>query len=406
LCLAPGMTGSMTPTLEREFHVADPPAASHRANRGSRILFAKLGSFSHTNERVLEQLHKGYPDCEIVTFDVKDYIKRKFGVTLLNALLEVMTYGPSVLSSASERHAFFFLTPFMFRHLSETIVKRFGREAASFQFVLQTQGLFNAALPGRPFVIYTDHTIASHREYLSSDPRLFRSKRLLRLERALFHRADRIVVSAAHVEQTLVQAYDCDPKRVATILIGANVQATVSSDDLERYAAGRIVFVGIDWERKGGPALLAAFDKVAARFPNATLTIAGCSPLLSHPRVRATGLIPRSEIATLLANASIFCLPSIVEPSAVASVEAMAFRLPVVATKVGGFPGMVVDGETGLLVPPNDADALAGALAGLLTNPERARGMGMAGYRRSSDHFTWDAVGARLKEQIARLPLD
>jgi glycosyltransferase involved in cell wall biosynthesis len=371
-----------------------------------RILFAKLGSFSHTNERVLEQLHARFPHCEIVTFDVKDYIKRKFGMAALNALIEVMIYGPSVLSSASDRHAFFFLTPLMFRHLSATIVRRFGPEAASFQFVLQTQGLFCAALPGRPFVIYTDHTIASHREYPYSDPRLFRSKALLRLERALYHRADRIVVTAAHVEQTLVKAYGCDPERVATILIGANIEAAASSAELERYAAGRILFVGIDWERKGGPTLLTAFDSVAARFPHATLTIAGCAPALSHPRARATGLLARPEVAALYANSSIFCLPSVVEPSAVASVEAMAFRLPVVATNVGGFPGMVNDGETGLLVPPDDPVALADALTELLANPERARVMGHAGYRRGLDHFTWDSVGARLRAEIGVMALD
>ncbi len=395
---------STAPALERASQGPVPPAIVSRG-KGRRILFAKLGSFSHTNERVLEQLNKRFPGYEIVTFDVKDYIKRKFGLTVLNALVEVMTYGPSVLSTASERHAFFFLTPLMFRHLSETIVSRFGPEASSFQFVLQTQGVFNAALPGRPFVIYTDHTIASHREYLASDPRLFRSKAFQKLERSLYLRADRIMCSAAHVEQTLVRTYGCDPTRVATILIGANIQAVDSSNDLPRYAAGRILFVGIDWERKGGPTLLAAFEKLAPKFPHASLTIVGCSPAVSHPRVQVTGLIPRAAVADHFVNSSIFCLPSVVEPSAVASVEAMAFKLPVVATTVGGFPGMVNGGETGLLVPPSDPDALAGALSELLANPQRARNLGQAGYRRGQELFTWDAVGTRMQAQIALLPL-
>ena len=396
----------MTPTLAQVSRVPnDRVDGPRRLDRARRILFVKLGSFSHTNERVLDQLNVRFPDHEIVTFDVKDYVKRQFGVTALNALLEVITYGPSVLSNGSLRHAFFFLTPFMFRHLSEAIVKRFGPEASSFQFVLQTQGLFNAALPGRPFIIYTDHTLASHREYPNSDPRLFRSKALLNLERTLYNAADRIVVTATHVEQTLVRSYGCDPKRVATIFIGANVAATATSSGLDRYAAGRILFVGIDWVRKGGPTLLAAFNEVASKFPDATLTIAGCSPSLSHPRVRATGLIPRPEVAALFEGASIFCLPSIVEPSAVASVEAMGFRLPVVATTVGGFPGMVNEGETGLLVPPGNPVALAAALKELLANPARARAMGQAGYQRSRDLFTWDAVGARLRQEIALLPM-
>ena len=397
---------AVTPILERVSHAPSLPPVQRPKPRRRRILFVKLGSFSHTNERVLEQLTRHYPNHQIVTFDVKDYVKRKFGLTALNAVVEVMTYGPSVLSDASQRHAFFFLTPFMFRHLSDMIVRRFGPDAASFQFVLQTQGVFNAALPGRPFIIYTDHTIASHHEYPYSDPRLFRSKKMLRLERTLYHTADRIVVTAAHVENTLIRAYDCDPARIATILIGANVQAAPSSDAPDRYAAGRILFVGIDWERKGGPTLLAAFDKIAQRYPQATLTIAGCSPDVSHPRVRSMGLLPREQVAPLFTDASIFCLPSMVEPSAVASVEAMAFKLPVVATTVGGFPGMVKAGETGLLVPPNDPDALAAALADLLEHPERARAMGQAGHQRGRDLFTWDAVGARLHAEIGRVPAD
>ena len=396
---------SIAPTLDRAPAIPLDPTGRPDPSGPRRILFVKLGSFSHTNERILEQLHAHFPTYEIVTFDVKNYVRRRFGVTALNVLLEVMTYGPSVLSNASDRHAFFFLTPFMFRHLSRVIAGRFGRERASFRFVLQTQGLFNAALPGRPFVIYTDHTIASNREYLSSDPRLFRSKALLGQERALYLRADRILVTAAHVGQTLVRTYGCEPRRVATILIGANVEAVASPEGLDRYAAGRILFVGIEWERKGGPTLLAAFEQVAQNFPRATLTIVGCSPSTPHPRVRTTGLISRAEVAEYFVNASIFCLPSVVEPSAVASVEAMAFKLPVVATTVGGFPGMVKDGETGLLVPPNDPAALAGALRKLLANPERARVMGLSGHRHGRENYTWDAVGARLRSQIAGMPL-
>ncbi len=79
----------------------------------------------------------------------------------------------------------------------------------------------------------------------------------------------------------------------------------------------------------------------------------------------------------------------------------MAFRLPVLATRVGGFPGMVNDGETGLLVPPDDPNALAEALATLLADPLKAQAFGQAGYERGRTLFTWDAVGVRLAEQIA-----
>lgn len=381
---------------------SDTNAIRRAESHPRRILFARLGSFSHTNERLAAQLERRFPRHEIVQFDVKDHVKRQFGVAALNAALELSIYGPSAFRNASDRHAFFFLTPFMFRHLSAAIRDRFGPEADSFDFTMQTQGLFNAALPGRPFVIYTDYTLASSIEYEMRDERLMRSAPFLALERALYQRADKILVTASHVKRTLTRYYGCDASRITPIMIGANVEVAPSSDDRARYAAGRILFVGIDWERKGGPTLLTAFDKVAARFPEATLTIVGCTPATTHPRVTALGKIPRPAVAEQFRQASIFCLPSIVEPSAVASVEAMAFRLPVVASTVGGFPEMVRDGETGILVPPGDPDALTEALGRLLSDPDQARAMGLAGHQRGR-LFTWDEVGARFHAETRAL---
>jgi glycosyltransferase involved in cell wall biosynthesis len=390
------------PNLQPNRVTRAPSAATSPHPTPRRILFAKLGSFSHTNERLLEQLSKRFPGHSILTFDVKDHIKRQLGIAALNACLEFATYGPSVFQNASDRHAFFFLTPFMFRRLSTAIRDHFGPDADSFDFTIQTQGLFNASLPGRPFVIYTDYTIASSLDFELRDERLLRAQAFMNLEGAMYRRADKILTTAAHVKRTLTRHYGCDPDRITPIMIGANVETAASSTDLARYQAGRILFVGIDWERKGGPTLLTAFEKVAERFPHARLTIAGSAPETRHPRVEALGRIPRADVAAHFAASSIFCLPSVVEPSAVASVEAMAFSLPVVATNVGGFPEMVADGTTGVLVPPRNPDALADALAGLLSDPERARRMGLAGKQRSAQ-FTWDEVGSRLHAQIRHL---
>ncbi|HYZ24901.1 MAG TPA: glycosyltransferase family 4 protein [Rhodopila sp.] len=383
--------------MTRGSSVTAQPSSARR-----RILFAKLGSFSHTNERIVEQLTKRFPDHSIVIFDVKDYIRRQRGIAAVNACLELATFGPSVFQNASDRHAFFFLTPFMFRRLSAAVRDHFGAEAECFDFTIQTQGLFNASLPGRPFVLYTDYTLASSLDFELRDERLLRLQAFMKLEGAMYRRADKILTTAAHVKRTLSRHYGCNPDRITPIMIGANVETATSSTDLQRYNAGRILFVGIDWERKGGPTLLAAFEKVAERFPHARLTIVGCTPETSHPRIQALGRIARADVARYFAESSIFCLPSVVEPSAVASVEAMAFSLPVVATTVGGFPEMVLDGTTGILVSPQDPDALAEALAGLLSNPERARQMGMAGKQRST-YFTWDAVGSRLYAEIKDL---
>jgi glycosyltransferase involved in cell wall biosynthesis len=95
----------------------------------------------------------------------------------------------------------------------------------------------------------------------------------------------------------------------------------------------------------------------------------------------------RDDVPDLLGRSDVFVLSTLSEGMPISILEAMAAGLPVVASEVGGIPEIVVDGETGLLVPPGDADALAGALRRLLDDPELRRRLGAAGRARVEEHF-------------------
>jgi glycosyltransferase involved in cell wall biosynthesis len=95
----------------------------------------------------------------------------------------------------------------------------------------------------------------------------------------------------------------------------------------------------------------------------------------------------REDVPDLLARSDVFVLSTLSEGMPMSILEAMAAGLPVVASAVGGIPEVVVDGETGLLVPPRDAAALAEALRRLLDDPELRRQMGAAGRARAEEHF-------------------
>ena len=104
----------------------------------------------------------------------------------------------------------------------------------------------------------------------------------------------------------------------------------------------------------------------------------------------------RDDVPGLLAGSDVLCLPSSVEGLPLVVLEAMAQGKPVVATAVGGTPELVVDGETGLLVPPGDAGALADALEEILRDPELARRLGEAGRRRVLQSFSLSAMTGRV----------
>jgi len=111
--------------------------------------------------------------------------------------------------------------------------------------------------------------------------------------------------------------------------------------------------------------------------------------------------VPHSQVGLFLKDAKVFCLPSRSEAFGIVILEAGAYRLPVVASRVGGIPEIVKDGETGLLVEPGDAMALARALNRILTDKQLARDLGEGLFRRVADDFSWKRA---YREYRAMLP--
>ena len=149
--------------------------------------------------------------------------------------------------------------------------------------------------------------------------------------------------------------------------------------------------------QKGQRHLVDAVPEIAARFPDVAVVVLGAGVLLEPLRKQAAVLgvadrvhLPgfRPDARMLLDAADVFVLPSRQEAMPLAAIEAMEAGLPVVATEVFGSAEVVVDGGTGLLVPPGNAARLAQAVLALLGDPERRRRMGAAGRTRFLDHYT------------------
>jgi alpha-maltose-1-phosphate synthase len=114
-------------------------------------------------------------------------------------------------------------------------------------------------------------------------------------------------------------------------------------------------------------------------------------------------MLPKREVIQLLTHATVFTCPSLYEPLGIVNLEAMACGTAVVASDVGGIPEVVTDGETGLLVPPDDPGALASALNSLLADPGRAEAMGRRGRERAIAEFSWPAIAEQTVALYAEL---
>lgn len=158
---------------------------------------------------------------------------------------------------------------------------------------------------------------------------------------------------------------------------------------------------------KNHAVLLDAFQLLLERFAGSSfalrLAIVGDGPLLQalRDRVAVEGLgdkvwLPgaRTDVADILRTFSIFVLPSLSEAMPVTILEAMATALPVVASRVGGIPGVVVDGKTGILVQPDDAQALADSLSSYISDAGRRSANGIAGRAHAEDGYSIDAMAS------------
>ncbi|WP_149958903.1 glycosyltransferase family 4 protein, partial [Acinetobacter baumannii] len=152
---------------------------------------------------------------------------------------------------------------------------------------------------------------------------------------------------------------------------GGNVDVKYAGEpDNNGYSNKQILFVGIDWLRKGGAELTRAFRTVLESHPDARLVIAGSDTPLDLPNCRVLGYMNARELSRHYSQSSIFCLPTKREPFGIAFVEAMMHRLPIVGTRVGAVPDMVEDGVNGFLVEPGQSDTLARVLCTLLDSPQ------------------------------------
>ena len=163
---------------------------------------------------------------------------------------------------------------------------------------------------------------------------------------------------------------------------------------------------------KGQRHLIEAAADVVRREPDARFVIAGEGELrgaleqqIRHLHLDKHVLLAgfRPDILSVHKAFDVFVMSSVTEGLGTSLLDAMAAEKPVVATRVGGIPEVVIDGETGLLVPPRDHTAMAGAIAGLLADPRLRQRMGAAGLARVRQHFSVDVMIGKTLEVYRKL---
>jgi glycosyltransferase involved in cell wall biosynthesis len=209
-----------------------------------------------------------------------------------------------------------------------------------------------------------------------------------------FERAAHLVTFSHWAKDSLIDDYGVSRHKITVNPSGLDLKRwNVSNEERivsEADPTARILFVGGDFRRKGGEVLLQSAavmqEKWAVDIATNEPTISGANGI---PNVQIhRGLKAGTpELLALYRKANIFVLPTLGDCSPWAILEAMAMRLPVIATSVGGIPELVIHGETGLLIPPDSSEALIAAVRELGRDPKRRHVMGIAARKRVEKYF-------------------
>lgn len=253
-------------------------------------------------------------------------------------------------------------------------------------------GTLGARLAGVPVVINTRH--GREKKHRSS---------------LIWNMNDRIVVISEDAKQQMLKWNSMNSQKTKVIFNGIDVNEYSDEEestnikkslgiDSSHLVIGTVARLSPEKDQK---ILIKAFSQALSKCANARLVIVGDGQLRGQLEgyCRKLGILNnvlflgfRQNIPQLLSIFDIFVLSSLTEGISLTLLEAMAAKKPIVATHVGGNPEVVVDGLTGLLVPPKDPDKMANAMLKILQNPDLAKRMGAAGRKRVEEKFSLDRM--------------
>ena len=216
--------------------------------------------------------------------------------------------------------------------------------------------------------------------------------------RFVLKRATHITATGQFLREKTCEVYPAAGDKMSVIPFGVEIPENIAPPPSEPV---RICYVKAHRQKYGPEVLLKAMSEVKKAVPGVTLSLAGEGELTGRLKkmasalglediARFVGFVRRDQVYSFLQDHHLMVMPSLTEAFGVAALEASACGRPIVASNVGGVPEVVLDGTTGILVPPKDPDKLAQAIIRLAGDADLREKMGKAGYKFVKQRYSWE----------------
>lgn len=392
-----------------------------------KILGVVGGPYSGVNENLFDRLAKKQDVVGIFDSGLNGIYKGYKAYNFLRSYTRTTIMLHDLPSHPTQWRQLVNKNEWVWKKKTRLCEREIKRQKNSIDLVLQV-GSFHGVTtnpPIKPYVIYTDGTMElsargypMYRLWPSGAEKNVRKK----LEKEAYQKASRVLTFSECARRSVIEDFGIDDNKVVTVYAGANIKELPTFE--KDYSKKTILFVGKDFDRKGGPTLIKAFKQIKKEIRDAKLIIVSEPNLnypsrmhtifdlfgitLSKPKINLPDLVIKSavhydKLIQLYKDASIFAMPSIQENFGHVFLEAMTYKLPCVGTTVDAMPEIIEDGKSGFLAPPNDHKQLADNLILLLEDENLMKKMGEQGREIVKKHFTWDLVVDRMTELFGKI---
>ncbi len=258
-----------------------------------------------------------------------------------------------------------------------------------------------------PIVYFSDATFAALWGYYDDFADLLGVSRFEGnlVERRAIQKSARIIYTSEWAKASAIQDYAADASKIEVVPFGANLESPPDRGSLSTRSRAdhlRLLFIGVDWQRKGGPIAVEAFQVLQAQGIRVSLTIVGCRPpgvtetadLKIIPFLDNNDPLQARRIADLYLSADMLIVPTRADCAGIVFCEAAAYGLPAITTHTGGVPSVVENEVTGVMLAPEARGKdYAEAIASLWHDERRLAAMASASRNAFETRLNWDAWG-------------
>ncbi|WAC20736.1 glycosyltransferase family 4 protein [Luteolibacter sp. SL250] len=261
----------------------------------------------------------------------------------------------------------------------------------------------------KPIVFWTDATFAGIKDYYRDFSNLAKLSvwQGSRAEQQALTNCSLAIYTSEWAAKSAVDHYDVDPAKVKVVPFGANVSAARDEAVVRGLVAARdletceLLFVGVDWERKGGPIALRTAEILKSRGLAVRLHVVGCEPpgelpdfVVRHGFISKKFPAGAARLAKLFSDAHFLIVPSRAECFGLVFAEAGSFGLPSLAAITGGVPSVVTSGKNGMLFPLEDeGEGYADFIQAQMADPAAYEALALGSFEEFKARLNWDVAG-------------